>query len=132
MHELLLETAGGALAAGALFLALARTIPQFARVPAARAAALVTSSTAEELFWRWGVLSGLAAVLGIAPAFALATLGFALAHWRQAGLLSVRVHIGTGATFGVLYVATGNVLSPIVAHAGYNLLVAGACAGARA
>jgi hypothetical protein len=64
----------------------------------------------------------------VPAAFTAATVGFATAHWRQAGARSVAVHSVTGCVFGGLYLA-GGVLTAIVAHALYNLLVLSAVEG---
>jgi membrane protease YdiL (CAAX protease family) len=53
------------------------------------------------------------------PALAFSTLGFALMHRRRL------LHVGTGGTFGALYVTTGVLAGSVAAHWAYNLLVAG-------
>ena len=74
----------------------------------------------EELLWRRLVLGGLLPG-GALAALAVSTLGFALAHRARPAL-----HLGTGATFGGLYLATGALAAPVAAHWAYNaLLLAG-------
>ncbi len=71
----------------------------------------------EEVVWRRVVLGELmrggsvAAVLG-------SSLGFAVSHRARPGL-----HLGTGAVFGCVYVATGALAACIAAHWTYNLLL---------
>jgi ABC-2 type transport system ATP-binding protein len=83
---------------------------------------LTMTSAAEEVFWRWLVLGGLAPVVGLVPAFLASTVGFALAHGvRRADV--VAVHLATGAAFGTVYVVTGRIEAAILTHAVYNWLV---------
>ncbi len=88
-------------------------------VPAALAACavLVVSAASEEVVWRRVVLGEL---LRAGPLAALAgsTLGFALVHRTRQGL-----HLGTGAAFGGLYLATGALAAAIAAHSSYNVLL---------
>lgn len=92
----------------------------------ARATFIVGWATVEEILWRWLLLGGLALTFPTAAAFAAATIVFALTHTHGR-----RVHLGTGATFGALYLLTGTLLAPLVAHIVYNLLVAGSLSAAR-
>jgi membrane protease YdiL (CAAX protease family) len=73
----------------------------------------------EEIVWRRVVLGALLPG-GALVALAASTLGFALAH-RARRLL----HVGTGVTFGSLYLATGALTASIAAHWLYNVLVGG-------
>ena len=121
--------AGGAVAAAALYTVLARELPTLApigwnrlKLLLPRALGLVMAAAREEVIWRWLVLGHGGALLGAPAAFVLATGGFALAHWRQAGARSVAVHLVTGSVFGVVYLA-GGIAASVVAHALYNLLV---------
>ena len=86
-------------------------------------AIVVATSVAEEVIWRGFVLFRL--VLPIGPVFALlvATLGFSLAHLHPGGRTRAWVHGGTGLVLGVVFLATGALLAPIIAHVSYNLLV---------
>jgi membrane protease YdiL (CAAX protease family) len=79
----------------------------------------------EEVVWRRVVLGEL---LRSGPALAVtgSSLGFALAHRARQGL-----HLGTGAVFGGVYLATGVLAACIVAHWTYNLLLLWSAAGAR-
>jgi membrane protease YdiL (CAAX protease family) len=109
-----------------------------ARVPRAslrrlarRAVLLTVLAACEEALWRWGALRTLAPAVGAGAALALTSLAFALAHVTQRGLRSVRVHVLTGSVFGGLYLASGSLVAPVAAHAGYNVLVAAALEGRR-
>jgi ABC-2 type transport system ATP-binding protein len=112
-----------------LFAALAgrvrwRLRPLLRRVRAicVRGVYLTLTSATEEVFWRLLVLGACASVVGLAPAFLASTVGFALAHGVRRRDV-VAVHLVTGAAFGGLYVVTGRVEAPILAHALYNWLV---------
>jgi ABC-2 type transport system ATP-binding protein len=90
------------------------------RLPKAKVAILGLAAVNEELLWRRLVLGGILPV-GVVAALAVSTLGFALAHRARPAL-----HLGTGATFGSLYVATGALAAPVAAHWAYNtVLLAG-------
>ena len=67
------------------------------RLPKARLAILGLAAVNEELLWRRLVLGGILPS-GALAALAVSTLGFALAHRARPAL-----HLGTGATFGGLY-----------------------------
>jgi membrane protease YdiL (CAAX protease family) len=73
-------------------------------------------AASEEVVWR-RVLLGELLFAGAAAALCGSTLAFALAH-RRRGL-----HLGTGAAFGGLYLASGILASSIAAHWTYNALV---------
>jgi membrane protease YdiL (CAAX protease family) len=123
----LLAAAAGAAAALPLFALLARSRPPLPRGRAlARGAVLLPAACLEEVVWRLGALAAARPLAGPAVALALSSAGFALAHLRQAGPLSVRVHLVTGHVFGGVFLATGALLGAIAAHATYNLLVAAA------
>jgi ABC-2 type transport system ATP-binding protein len=90
------------------------------RLPKAKVAFLGLAAVNEELLWRRLVLDGILPA-GALAALAVSTLGFALAHRARPAL-----HLGTGATFGGLYLATGALAAPVAAHWAYNtLLLAG-------
>lgn len=117
----------GCVAAAALFAVLARTRPVLPRRRAvAQGIALLPAACIEELVWRLGALGSARPLAGPIAALSLSSLGFALAHFGQAGTLSVRVHFVTGSVFGGVYLATGTLLAAVAAHATYNLLVAAA------
>lgn len=119
--------ATGAGAALALFVALARRWPPLPRGRAlVRGTLLLPAACVEEAVWRLGALASARPLAGPAVALSLSSLGFALAHLRQAGSLSVRVHLVTGHVFGAVFLVTGALLGAVVAHATYNLLVAAA------
>lgn len=77
------------------------------------------AGVSEEIVWRWGVLAGLAPRVGWAAAFGLSTAGFAYRHTRGEGLFT---YLLLGSAFGGIFLATGRLTAPIVAHAGYNAL----------
>lgn len=118
----------GSIALGVLlFCAVARGRPAVPRGRAlSRGALLVPWACVEELVWRFGALGALRPLTGPVAALSLSSAGFALAHWRQAGTLSLRVHFLTGATFGCAFLLTGMLSAAIAAHASYNVLVAAA------
>ena len=110
----------GAATGLALYLAVARHRPYAPPpVPAALAACvvLVVAAAAEEVVWRRVVLGEL---LRAGPLAALAgsTLGFALVHRTRQSL-----HLGTGAAFVGLYLATGALAASIAAHWAYNVFL---------
>jgi membrane protease YdiL (CAAX protease family) len=116
-----LAAAGAGIAAGLLlYVAVARSRPYVPpRAPAALAACavLVVAAASEEIVWRRVVLGELLRV-GPLAAVAGSTLGFALVHRTRQTL-----HLGTGAAFGSLYLATGALAASIAAHWAYNVLL---------
>jgi ABC-2 type transport system ATP-binding protein len=90
----------------------------------AELALVIAVASIEEVLWRGGLLGSLAAVVSARAALVLATLGFAAAHLTRRGLRGFVVHMATGATFGVSYLASGSLWAPVLAHGLYNLLVA--------
>jgi membrane protease YdiL (CAAX protease family) len=111
--------AGGAVGL-LLYLAVARHrpyAPPLAPPVVAAYAILVVPAVSEEVVWR-GVVLGELLRAGPVAAVAGSTLGFALAHRGRPAL-----HLGTGATFGGLYLATGALLAAIAAHWAYNVLL---------
>jgi membrane protease YdiL (CAAX protease family) len=108
--------AGGLL----LYVAVARRRPYVPPlVPPAVVACciLVVAAASEEVVWRRVVLGELLRV-GPLAAVAGSTLGFALVHKTRQTL-----HLGTGATFAGLYLATGALAASIAAHWVYNVLL---------
>jgi membrane protease YdiL (CAAX protease family) len=83
----------------------------------ASCALLALAAAGEEIVWRRVVLGEL---LRTGPIVALvgSSLGFALAHRPRQGL-----HLGTGAVFGGVYLATGALAACIAAHWVYNVLL---------
>lgn len=113
----------GVLAGAGLFAAVSRRPPLLRRSRTAvgtvwRHALLGLSAAAEELVWRRALLGELLP-LGPAVALAVSSAGFAAAHRRRRLL-----HLGTGAVFGGVYLATGLLLAGIAAHWAYNVFVA--------
>jgi membrane protease YdiL (CAAX protease family) len=114
----------GLVAGVLLFITITRRPPWIARRGAHAPRVLVRVgflglwAASEEVLWRRVALGELLRA-GTVPALATSTIGFALAHRR--GRL---VHVGTGGTFGALYLSTGVLATSIAAHWAYNLLVA--------
>ena len=117
----------GAATGALLFLGVTRQVPRLspARVRTsvllAKLGLLGLWAANEEIVWRRVVLGGLLPA-GALVALTLSSLGFALAHRRRRAL-----HLGTGAAFGGVYIATGWLCASVAAHWFYNALV-GACA----
>jgi ABC-2 type transport system ATP-binding protein len=105
--------------AAALFAVVLRRRP-VRRPSAVAAAVLAAGAVLEELFWRGLVLGALALATGAAGALAASSALFACVH-RRRGL-----HLVTGAAFGAAYLVTGKLLTSVVAHAAYNVLVCSA------
>ena len=114
---------GGIAAGGLLFGAAARRRPSLPCCGAAKSVFvgrqlfLALCATNEELIWR-RVLLGELLFTGPLAALVLSSASFAVAH-RRARLL----HIGTGAAFGGVYLATGFLAASIAAHWTYNTLL---------
>ena len=122
--------AGGVVVAVWLFSVLAARAPVL-RLPAgsglpfgAKAAYLAIRAASEEVVWRWWLLGNLVATIGALPALGVSSACFAFAHARAQGRRGVAVHLVTGIAFGGVFLATGRLSAAVVAHAGYNLLVA--------
>ena len=120
------------LAAGlVLFAILAQQAPPLPTPrPAARwlirLAFVVVWAAVEEIVWRWLALGLVAAAAGWPLALAVSSVAFAAVH--GVGKAS---QLATGATFGVVYLATGRLLAAVAAHATYNLVLAEALARIR-
>jgi membrane protease YdiL (CAAX protease family) len=113
----------GVAAGAALALVLVRRLPRLRRraplvVVAAKHGFLGLWAANEEIVWRRVVLGELLAA-GLVAALAGSTIGFALVHRARRG-----VHLGTGAVFGGVYLATGALAACVAAHWTYNALVA--------
>lgn len=114
-----------------LFAALAQQVPP---LPTPRPAGrwlirltfVVVWAAVEEIFWRWLALGLVAAAAGWPLALATSSVGFAAVH--RVGKAS---QLATGATFGVVYLATGRLLAAVAAHVTYNLVLAEALARIR-
>jgi membrane protease YdiL (CAAX protease family) len=134
LSHLLALTLG--LAAGAaLFAVLSRRLrpppvaaPHVARVVGMLTPRLLVGALVEEVFWRYLVLCGLIAAIGLPLALLVTTTSFALAHVHF-GVRRARVHLVTGATFACVYLVSGHLVAAVTAHAIYNLLVVAATTG---
>jgi len=104
-----------------LFGVLARRRPL--RPFCTRAAAVVAIvGMSEEAIWRGFALGRIAPVAGAAAAIVVTSVAFATTHLPLLGVRGAAVQILTGATFGLLFVATGSLLACALAHATYNLV----------
>ena len=112
----------GVLAGVTLFVALARAAPSFEpaspTLRIARTGFILTWAGVEEILWRWLALGALSARTGVPIALAISTLGFACMHSDNR-----RTHLVTGATFGAAYLASGQIIAAVLAHATYNTLL---------
>jgi membrane protease YdiL (CAAX protease family) len=121
----LVAAALGLFAGAALFTAITRSRPRLhvrdgrMSVALGRVAFFGLWATNEEVFWRRVALGELLSA-GMAPAFAVTTVGFALVH-RSRRL----VHLGTGSVFASVYLGTGALVASVAAHWVYNVLVGG-------
>jgi uncharacterized protein len=78
------------------------------------------AGVAEEALFRGVIQTGLAGLLPPSLAVVIAGLLFGAAHWLT---LSYAVLAGLiGAYLGALFLLTGNLLAPIVAHAAYDVV----------
>ena len=112
--------ASGAVAGLVLYVAVSRRrpfIPPLLPSALAACAVLVVAAASEEIVWRRVVLGELLRA-GPVAAVAGSTVGFALVHRARQGL-----HLGTGAAFAGLYLATGVLAASIAAHWAYNVLL---------
>jgi membrane protease YdiL (CAAX protease family) len=125
------EVAAGAGVGLGLFITLAGGVPPRARDTrprlrnlGGRVPAIVGRAAAEEVVWRWLLLGRLAVLMGAAPALAMTSLAFGLAHLNAVGWRGACVHTTTGAVFGGVFLVTGSLAAVVAAHAVYNLSVA--------
>jgi membrane protease YdiL (CAAX protease family) len=110
--------AGGAVA----FVALARP-RRFARPPSPLLALASAAAASEEIVWRWGVVAGTLPLIGPAGALVVGTVGFAFGHVPLRAVQRLPPYLAVGATFGVIFLATGRLVAAIAAHCAYNALV---------
>jgi membrane protease YdiL (CAAX protease family) len=78
----------------------------------------VLAGISEEAFFRGAIQGSLAGPLGVSGALVLASLLFAAAHpitWTYAIIVAL-----IGAYLGLLWIWTGNLLTPMVTHAVYD------------
>jgi hypothetical protein len=115
----------GLLAGLVLFAAVARVAPRLPTgagsppVVIGRLAFLCLWAAVEEVVWRRVALGELLHA-GVVPALVASSVGFALVHPSRR-----LVHLGTGGTFGAVYLATGALVACVAAHWTYHALVAG-------
>jgi membrane protease YdiL (CAAX protease family) len=112
----------GGVAGAALFAAVLRRRPALAQLVSgssavARSLFFALCAANEEVLWRRVLLGELLPAGGLA-ALVASSAGFAVAHRRARPL-----HLVTGTTFGLLYLATGVLAASIAAHWAYNALV---------
>ena len=74
----------------------------------------------EELLFRGVLQTALAKVAPVAVAILVSNLIFGAVHWRTA--LYALIAGLVGVWLGVLFAATGNLLTPMVTHAAYDLI----------
>ncbi len=99
------------------------------RAPGLRWVVLSLAAALEELVWRGLVLGALAAAIGPIGALGFSSGGFALSHRPSLGR-RCGVHLVTGTSFGVAFLA-GGLVAAVVAHGVYNVLVDLAVHGER-
>jgi uncharacterized protein len=102
------------------------------RALALKLAVLGTIACSEEVIWRGLVITRLEPYAGAAFAVAIATAGFATMHVYGQGWTGLRTHAATGLAFGLLFVLSGSLLTPLVAHVAYNAAVIAADEDRRA
>ncbi len=112
-----------ALALGVVALRIRAPIGRRTSGPALATGIYLTFRAAfEEVVWRLTVTGRLAAAAGWPLGLAVGSVGFAVAHARR-GRAAVLIHVLTGFAFGGLYLATGRLVAPVVAHGLYNLVL---------
>ena len=84
------------------------------------AAVAIAAGFGEELLFRGLVQAGISDFLGVTIGLAVASVLFGVCHWLNTTYAILAML--AGAYFGLLLVATGNILTPIVAHAAYDFL----------
>lgn len=82
----------------------------------------LSAAVGEELLFRGALLPTIAERFGAPEAVALSSLGFGLLHipWSRALIPWTLSAVAMGVVFAALYLATGEVLAPIAAHAVIN------------
>jgi Type II CAAX prenyl endopeptidase Rce1-like len=118
-------TACGAALGLLLFTGFARTRPPLralGRRPPRGLVVLLLAAGCEEVVWRGGLLAGLTGPIGIGGALAATTVAFTLRHRLSSGAAATTYGL-LGATFGGLYLATGQLAAAVTAHVGYDWLV---------
>jgi membrane protease YdiL (CAAX protease family) len=87
------------------------------------AALVLAGAAAEEALFRGALLTAVATVahpLAAPVALVATSAAFAAVH-APYGRAAAATQLGVGATFGILALATGGLLAPLVAHGAYNL-----------
>lgn len=84
------------------------------------AAVALAAGLGEELLFRGLVQAGATRFFGLFVGLAAASALFGVCHWLNATYAILAML--AGAYFGLWLVATGNILTPIVAHAAYDFL----------
>ena len=85
-----------------------------------RAAVAAMAGFGEELLFRGVVQAGLSRFFGLGVGLAIGSLVFGVCHWLNATYAVLAML--AGAYFGLWLARTGNILTPIVAHAAYDFL----------
>jgi membrane protease YdiL (CAAX protease family) len=81
----------------------------------------ITAGICEEILYRGFLIAYLGAYMPVAAAWALSTAAFGLAHAYQE-IAGVFKTAAAGALLGGLYLLSGSLWAPIVAHAAYDLV----------
>lgn len=89
-------------------------------------AVILLAGVAEELLYRGYLFERLRALIGSGRAVLLASIAisaalFAIAHYRDQGLLGVAQSAITGLAFATMFACSRNIWSPIIAHITFNL-----------
>lgn len=105
-----------------LYLALRDALAGGPSDTASLAALTIAAAVGEELFFRGAMLPALQARYGVVVAVVLSSAAFGLLHapWSRRMLPWTFMATAMGAVFALLYLATGEVLAPIMAHAVVN------------
>lgn len=81
--------------------------------------AVLIAPLAEELFFRGFLLGGLSRAWSAVPALVLSSALFSALHFDVGSLIPFML---AGLLFGALYVRTGGVTAPVIAHFGFNVV----------
>jgi membrane protease YdiL (CAAX protease family) len=84
------------------------------------AAVALAAGVGEELLFRGLVQAGLARFFGLSVAVVAASAVFGVCHWLNTTYAILAML--AGAYFGLWLAATGNILTPVAAHAAYDFL----------
>lgn len=82
----------------------------------------VASAVGEEMFFRGAIQAGLVSALGVLSGLLAASVLFGAMHvpWNRQLWSWTLMATAMGVVFGVLYLATGELLAPVLAHAVIN------------